>query len=436
MFYGSVKDNLGGPLPGFTFYGSDQGTGQYSSFGVTDANGNYAVAALAGTWKAGLDDDNPRFTHYVFSGGIPTTTLTYGRALRSDFVLMLATNHITGYLMDNLNNPIAGVRIHAFADLDRTNRYVGFTSTDANGNYTLNVANGNWSVACNCECSSCDYDLTARGYLCLNAQEVTISGSNGVANFIAQSSLRATTTSLPDGVFNSWYSSQLQASGGQPPYSWSLTPGSAPLPPGLDISSDGIISGTITNSGTFYFYVRVTDARSTTADALLVIYIPSPPLQITTLSLPSAQEGLPYTNQLQAFGGQLPYRWSLALGSLSLPPNLNLSASGVISGTPATNGTFYFIVRATDANSAFTNRSLGLTINPKLGFTLLNRTGNQFQLQLTGVTEQNYTVQFSTNLASSNWFWLLTTNPSAASVTILDPNATNSSRFYRVQLGP
>ena len=63
--------------------------------------------------------------------------------------------------------------------------------------------------------------------------------------------------------------------------------------------------------------LRVTDALSATADGLLSIYIPTPPLQITTLSLPNAQQGASYTNQLQASGGQLPYGWSLAPGSLN-----------------------------------------------------------------------------------------------------------------------
>jgi len=44
----------------------------------------------------------------------------------------------------------------------------------------------------------------------------------------------------------------------------------------------------------------------------------------------------------------------------------------------------------------------------------------------------NYTVQYSTNLASPTWFTLLsfqlTTNP----FPVVDVNATNAARFYRV----
>src|SRR5882724_5061526 len=54
----------------------------------------------------------------------------------------------------------------------------------------------------------------------------------------------------------------LQASGGVPPYNWSLAPGSGPLPTGLTLSSAGIISGTPTTNATFSFALRVTDSQS------------------------------------------------------------------------------------------------------------------------------------------------------------------------------
>jgi hypothetical protein len=60
----------------------------------------------------------------------------------------------------------------------------------------------------------------------------------------------------------------------------------------------------------------------------------------------------------------------------------------------------------------------------------------QFHFQLSGVASQNYTIQVSTNLASTNWLTLLTTNLSASPVFIQDNQATNKQRFYRVKVGP
>ena len=61
---------------------------------------------------------------------------------------------------------------------------------------------------------------------------------------------------------------------------------------------------------------------------------------------------------------------------------------------------------------------------------------SQFQFLLLGTVGQNYTVQVSTNLVSTNWLTLLTTNLSANPAFIQDNQATNKQRYYRVKVGP
>jgi subtilisin family serine protease/ABC-type amino acid transport substrate-binding protein len=73
--------------------------------------------------------------------------------------------------------------------------------------------------------------------------------------------LSITTTALPDATDTQPYSTVLEASGGRAPYTWSLTAGSLPL--GLTLNSDGSITGTPTEQGTFAFTARVTDADNT-----------------------------------------------------------------------------------------------------------------------------------------------------------------------------
>ena len=62
-----------------------------------------------------------------------------------------------------------------------------------------------------------------------------------------------TTATLPDGTVNAAYSHALTAEGSKP-ILWSLT-GAAPMPDGLTLSEQGVISGTPTKSGTFSFSV-------------------------------------------------------------------------------------------------------------------------------------------------------------------------------------
>jgi hypothetical protein len=72
--------------------------------------------------------------------------------------------------------------------------------------------------------------------------------------------------SLPNSQVGNTYSAQFSTTGGQPPYIWSLAPGWGPLPPGLNLSSAGALTGTPTQAGTYPFVVRVSDASGTSAD--------------------------------------------------------------------------------------------------------------------------------------------------------------------------
>ena len=71
-------------------------------------------------------------------------------------------------------------------------------------------------------------------------------------------------------------------------------------------------------------------------------------VKISTKALTEAALGKPYSDSLEASGGTGAFTWSVSGGSL--PPGLSLDpASGMISGTPTTRGTFSFTVHLADA---------------------------------------------------------------------------------------
>ena len=88
-----------------------------------------------------------------------------------------------------------------------------------------------------------------------------------------------------------------------------------------------------------------------------------PPLFITPTAVPPAFINTSYSLTLAVTGGKAPYTWALASGTL--PAGLNISASGVISGTPTAVGTTAFKVQVTDSQTSTpaANTALTITVN-------------------------------------------------------------------------
>jgi hypothetical protein len=87
--------------------------------------------------------------------------------------------------------------------------------------------------------------------------------------------LAITTTALPTGQQGAAYSSQLTATAGIPPYTWSIDP-TAPLPAGLTISPSGLISGTPRGPSNLSPGFIVTDSANTNTTKLNLLINPVP----------------------------------------------------------------------------------------------------------------------------------------------------------------
>ena len=160
--------------------------------------------------------------------------------------------------------------------------------------------------------------------------------------------LEIVSPSPPDGKVDEAYEAAMEATGGVPPYEWVLLTGD--LPGGLVLDPDtGLISGVPTEAGAFPFTLGVQDAVDTIDSRIYTVTIhPGDVTLIITTGSPllKGEEGSPYQVAIEASGGIPPYIFGITGGAL--PPGLDISSSGVISGVPEDHGTFTFTVKVFD----------------------------------------------------------------------------------------
>lgn len=149
LFYGRITDNSSVPFANIEFDNGDGTNNLYSAKGVSDSNGYYSVVALGGVssdWSANpTSENNLTLGNYILNQ-FNNTNIAVGQAILQNYVALPVTAHISGWVRDNLGNPVTGVSLYA-------NRFIGgnnYTSlnsdTDGSGNYSLGVASGSWQV--------------------------------------------------------------------------------------------------------------------------------------------------------------------------------------------------------------------------------------------------------------------------------------------------
>jgi hypothetical protein len=151
---------------------------------------------------------------------------------------------------------------------------------------------------------------------------------------------------------NEPYQEGIQATGGLPPYSFTLTGDS--LPGGLFLSRDGGVSGTAQGSTSRNFGVQVTDSDTppqTASARLNISTFECSAFCIRTRGLPEGRVGTPYAYTLQHSKGTSPIVWSVKQGVLLA--GLALSSNGVLSGTPTQAGEVELTLGATDSTVLF-----------------------------------------------------------------------------------
>jgi hypothetical protein len=188
----------------------------------------------------------------------------------------------------------------------------------------------------------------------------------------------------PSGTVGGSYSVTLKSYGGcgpALPYQYRLLAGG--LPTGLSLSSSGVISGTPTTAGTYEFYLELSD-QNPPSQAWCIPNTAQQPFRITidarvivrTESAPGGTVGAPYNLPLQAqmmtgpnqfAAPSSPLTWSV---TGQVPPGLALdAATGVLSGTPTTEGSFLATYKAALADGRSDTKSLQIVVRQPLKIT-------------------------------------------------------------------
>jgi hypothetical protein len=211
------------------------------------------------------------------------------------------------------------------------------------------------------------------------------------------------------------------------------------FPPGIGMSSDGKVTGTPTQLGTWSFWLQINDCCGQSAQREFSLTINRVKLKVATQSLPAVVKGTAYAQTVAAEGGAGTKNWSVTDGKL--PDGLSLnSANGAITGTPTTNGDFVFTVKVADASPSPDTKQLLIRVVDPLVFGPLSararvaEVGIPFSATLTGTGgTQPYVWAVSGNLPAGLAFdpasGVISGVPSAAGLARLNLTLTDANGF-------
>ena len=165
----------------------------------------------------------------------------------------------------------------------------------------------------------------------------------------------------PTGQVGQPYTVQLAAHGGCDIYWWEIPNGS--LPPGLKMSSSGLVTGTPTAAADTSPWMTVHDLLPSQggnpwcggdnhSERQFVFHVTAG-LSIQNQTIPGGTIGQPYSVTLTALsvtntnpvqGSPAAATWAVQSGNL--PAGVTLSSQGQLTGTPSTEGSYTFVVRA------------------------------------------------------------------------------------------
>jgi len=223
-------------------------------------------------------------------------TKPIGSSTLDSFSLWLENGNLRGGICDgNAFGPILTVPftpavgqwyhlVYTFDDLTRQQELYINNVTAASGLSDRSIAYDSQPVLLGCDSDNGSHNWFVQGRIdeaalynrALSAPEVAALYYAGAAGRTTSGPYFTTLPALPDGIINRSYSQTITSTRGTLPVVYTLSGGN--LPPGLAFSSAGVLSGTFTNTGSFKFTARATDAAGLVAEQYYTVNVFAPVL--------------------------------------------------------------------------------------------------------------------------------------------------------------
>ena len=343
--------------------------GNFGSFSPSQVSYTITAASGAVGWVLAEVPDWLSASAYGGVVGVGGTTVTltvngnagaYGAGLETDYIQFYNQNNGSGgVVLPAQLNVLVGLSLASTAS-SVTQVGQPYSQTNvANGGtapYAYSVSSGVLPAGTQLDASTGAVTGTPTAYGAFSyAIEAADSGSptqtstEVVGGTIAPATLTLASTASPTTQVGQPYAQINAATGGATPLTYSVANGVLPYGASLDAAT-GLVSGSPTAAGGFYYTIEVTDASSPPQVATQVSTGAIAPALLTLTSTASGatQVGQVYSQTNAASGGTTPYSYSVSSGAPPAGVALNAS-SGTASGTPTAAGAFSYTIKAIDS---------------------------------------------------------------------------------------